>query len=335
MSVTAIVVLWSGCVFLYPVGCSSQPQSTGNSWSQSVRFTFFYDGTPLTIYNQPGDTLAPGRVVETRDEGNGTYAVDVNAIAGEYAEINLQGDTGWIRQADLWRAPLHRGVIMDHNGVETGFIPLPDYTVGIRVAVEDSSLVIDNDIFVVKANLTTRLYDDYMIKSTAQDIPGVMGILNLAASATAVTGDTVWGFDPYQSLVFAVDLRDTSTIDSIEVQGLPENSVVTGIARIGNAVYLWGLEYEFEACPLFQIPLAHGQAAAPLLQLSDEGGLLTGVGGEEFLFFERTGNIYRYDAKNNKLTDVQKPSINPVPYREIIYAESLDLFIGVLLSIYE
>jgi hypothetical protein len=335
--ISSMAVWRLGLVFMlsFPAGCSPQPQSDMPSWSHPVRFSYFFEGAPLTIYDRPGDTLAPGRVVDPGDEGNGTYGIDIIAIAGEFARITMHGDTGWIRQAVLRHVPLHRGVIMDGNGTETGSIPLPDFTSGIRVSVRDSFLVIDNDAFVLRANLKTGCYDDYMVGSSYTNVSSVVSGLGFTATATQTAGDTVWGYDPYRSLVFAVDPGDTIIIDSIRVQGLPENAVVSGIARIENAVYLWGLEYEFEACPLFQIPLTQGQGAAPLLQLSDEGGLLTRIGGEEFLFFERTGNTYRYDSQTGKLAQVQKPPINPAPYREIIYAASIDRYIGILLSVYE
>jgi len=289
----------------------------------------------LTVFDRLEDTLTPGRVAERLDEGNGTYGIDIIAIAGEFARITMHGDTGWIRQAGLRQASLHRSVIMDGNGAEIGSIPLPDFISGIRVSVMDSFLVIDNGALMLRANLKSGSYDNYMAGSIYANVLGVVSGLGFTATAMETAGDTVWGYDPYRSLVFAVDPGDTSIIDSILVQGMPENASVTGIARIGNAVYFWGLEYEFEDCPLCRLPLDQGDVVPRIEQLSDSGGLLTRIGGDRFLFFERTGNTYRFDSRIGKLAQVQKPPIDPAPYREILYAESFDRYIGLLLSVYE
>jgi hypothetical protein len=315
-------------------GCQAAQKTQPARWSRPIGFTLEYDSSSIKLFGSPGLDSNQSQNVVPVDEADGFFSIEVISIEDTSARIIIQNDTGWIEQSQLWRNPFNLADVIGPDGVTESRIALPDYEDNIHVSVDDSVLFIDNEERTLKVDLLSQRYLDFMDISQYQSIEEMAESFNVTPWRYCFTGDTLWALDLYRSGIWGISLSPHRNVDSIIISQLPDTVNITGISRIGGKFYLWGLEYEFGSCPLLEIAKAIGEIASVPRQLSREGGLLTKINDQEFLFFEQTGTVYRYDKASAGLILIDKPIINPMPYSEIIYIPVLDKFLGVVMNIF-
>lgn len=106
--------------------------------------------------------------------------------------------------------------------------------------------------------------------------------------------------------------------------------MVSDMAKIGDAIYLWGLDYEFENCPLIRLPLIGIGKGTPATQLSKNGGLLVRIEGDAFYFLENTDITDEFKEESGGLERVASPAISSMGLSSVHFVPNYDFFVGVV-----
>jgi hypothetical protein len=245
-------------------------------------------------------------------------------------QVSIAGRSGWITQSRLAREPFNGADQYDRAGKKLKTVPLPDRAPGLELIPHDGTLAVDNGRVVLHVDPRSGLFLDFLEPSSRPRSDSLLRGNRLPRDIFHLEADSLWVLAPGRRKIYVVDPVRGAICDSIAFGGIGDPGAITDFAKSGGLIYIWGLAYEYEACPLAVIDLAGRNGVVAARSLTTQGGLLARLDSAEAVFIERTGRTFRVSLSTGVVAADTGASFDPKPYRAMVYDRTTESLWGVM-----